>query len=282
MPITRRFVVAGSLARLVHKECGSERVTEGHFAPHSERQSHVRIESGRSHLILTSVGDSPDAPENITDLPGVHGEALLEVATGRVALQRSRLQLGSHEAFVDRFTAPAPLALASIEFASAQEADAFTPASWLGPEVTNDDSYTRRAIALSGRPPSSEPAVSDAALNGLLDHIEGSTAQASAGGSAPELMAAPAEDSTFAALRRLAASPSLTQPTFEVGEGTGTELAGSSRRPLLQPRPATGAGDDARLASIIDGLSDALAQAPADQNGAGNEVAQSRWRWSAH
>jgi hypothetical protein len=176
---------------------------------------------------------------------------------------------------------PGPLALASVEFASAQDADAFTPPPWLGTEVTHDDSYSRRAIALSGLPRVSEPDVSDAALNGLLDHIEGRTSDASSARSADALKSAPAEDCTFAALRRLAASPSLTRPTFEVGEGTGTEATGSSRR-VLQPRPEAAAANDERLASVIDGLSEALAQAPADQNGRGNEVAQSRWRWSAH
>ena len=283
MSIIRRFVIARPLARLVHKECGSEGLTEGHFAPTSERQSHVRIESGRSYLILTSTDASAEAAEDITDLPSAHGEALLQVAAGRVAVQRSRLRLGSHEALVDRFTNPGPFDLVSVEFANVPEADAFTPPPWFGSEVTQDDRYTRRAIALSGLPQASEASVSDAALDALLDHIESMPSDALSGASSFISETTQAEDSTFAALRRLAALPNPTQTRSDVAEGTGSGVAElNPRRPVLQARPEHAGAGDERLASVIDGLSEALAQAPVDQNGAGSEIAQSRWRWSAH
>jgi CYTH domain-containing protein len=282
MPVTRRFIIARPFARLIQKECGSEGVTEGHFAPHSERQSHVRVESGRSHLILTLLDASPEAAEDITDLPSVHAEALLEAAAGRVALQRSRLRLGSLEALVDRYTVPGQLNLASVELATGQEADAFTPPAWFGAEVTQDESYTRRAIALSGLPHASEPAVSDAALDALLDHLEGVPSDASSDRPEPELKAIAAEDSTFAALRRLAALPNLPRSRSELAEGTPSEVAElKARRRVLETQPDHQAGADDRLASVINGLSEALAQTPADQNGSASETAQSHWRWSA-
>ena len=50
MPMTRRFLIAPPLARLVHKEFAPARVTEGHFAPHAERHTHVRLDSGQASL----------------------------------------------------------------------------------------------------------------------------------------------------------------------------------------------------------------------------------------
>ena len=88
MAVARRFLIASSLTRLIRKERGSERVTEGHFAPQSERQSHVRIEKGQAYLVLTSLdGDVPTA-EDWTDVPRSHAEALLEVCPGTVVYER--------------------------------------------------------------------------------------------------------------------------------------------------------------------------------------------------
>jgi hypothetical protein len=52
MPITRCFLLASSLARLIEKERGGHRVTEGYFPDRPDRATYVRVEEGISSLIL--------------------------------------------------------------------------------------------------------------------------------------------------------------------------------------------------------------------------------------
>src|SRR5687768_12689865 len=98
MPVVRRFLIASSLTRLIRKERGSERVSEGHFAPQSERHSHVRIEKGQCHLVLTALDADANAGEDWTEVPRSHAEALLEVCPGTVVFERSRLRLRNQDA----------------------------------------------------------------------------------------------------------------------------------------------------------------------------------------
>src|SRR5688500_20384698 len=89
MAIARRFLIASSLTRLIRKERGSERVTEGHFPPQAERQSHVRLEKGQCYLVLTSREGEMDAAEDWTDVPRSRAGALVDVGAGRAALERA-------------------------------------------------------------------------------------------------------------------------------------------------------------------------------------------------
>jgi hypothetical protein len=52
MPITRCFLLASSLARLIEKERGGHRVTEGYFPDQPGRTTYVRVEEGIGSLIL--------------------------------------------------------------------------------------------------------------------------------------------------------------------------------------------------------------------------------------
>ena len=52
MPITRCFLLASSLARLIEKERGGHRVTEGYFPDQPGRTTYVRVEEGMGSLIL--------------------------------------------------------------------------------------------------------------------------------------------------------------------------------------------------------------------------------------
>src|SRR5918995_792173 len=61
MTIVRRFLLAPSFARLIRKERGSQRVTEGYFATQSGRNSHVLVENGQCHLVLVGPEESADA-----------------------------------------------------------------------------------------------------------------------------------------------------------------------------------------------------------------------------
>ncbi len=235
MAIARRFLIASSLTRLIRKERGSERVTEGHFPPQAERQSHVRIEKGQCYLVLTSRDGEMDAAEDWTDVPRSHAEALLDVCPGTAVFERSRLRTGDHEALIDRFIAPAPLDVVSVEFATRGHADAFVPPVWFGAEVTGDDSYTNRGIAISGRPDAPDTPLSNDALEIALDLLESDAgegqglAQGLPYDSAPERQA---DDNVFDRLRRLAAvRPASPLPAAPVGvRGTACRAAAYRRR----------------------------------------------------
>jgi CYTH domain-containing protein len=179
MPVSRRFQIAPPIARLIQKSFVPARVTEGHFPPHSERQSHVQLDNGQASLILTTFDGNPEVAET-TSLPCVHAEALLKVCTGIVVIERSAVPLASMHAFVDRFVAPGPLDLVSVEFATSTEAAGFQPPLWFGMEVSTDDRFLNREIALFGLPPVQEAEVSNIALEAVLDIVDGASAASAA------------------------------------------------------------------------------------------------------
>ena len=271
MAVARRFLLTSSLTRLIRKERGSERVLEGYFAAQSERQSHVRLEKGQSYLVLTSLDGSVGSAENWTDVPRSHAEALLEVCPGTVTFERSRLRMSHHEALVDRFTAPVPLGLVTVEFATQEDADAFSPPAWFGAEMTSDESYTNRVIALTGLPDAPETPLTNGALESALDLIE------SGAGERSFVHAEQSdEDNTFDKLRRLAAlrpASALVSPpasAADAGQDAGQKPDSvarfRNRRPVLPARAAPEGDGDARLAGVIQGLSEALAQPALEKN----------------
>jgi CYTH domain-containing protein len=303
MAIARRFLIASSLTRLIRKERGSERVTEGHFPPQSERQSHVRIDKGQSYLVLTSLEGNATAGEDWTEVPRSHAEALLDVCPGTVIFERSRLRLRNHEALVDRFITPGPLDIVSVEFASQADADAFLPPVWFGMEVTGDDSYTNRMIAVVGRPHAPEAPLSNAALETALDLLE-SRPDEGFFGHYERSLERQSEDSAFERLRRLAAvRPASPLPSAPVGplpsveaspmpsvQPAAVEPTPVEPEPEAQPEPTTvkppegvarlkprrpsvqtaqsRVADDAddRLAGVIQGLSEALSKTSVEKD----------------
>ena len=286
MVVVRRFLIASSLTRLIRKERGSERVMEGHFPPQGERQSHVRIEKGQAYLVLTSLDGEVGAAEDWTDLPRSHAEALLNVCPGTVVFERSRVPLRDREAVIDRFMTPTALDVVSVEFATKAEADAFLPPLWFGSEVTGDDSYTGRAIAIAGRPRAPDVPLSNSALETVLDILESRPDEGQHGPheSAPER---PAEPNVFDRLRRLAAvrpaspftappmpaaaaAPAEPQPepAAEPPQAPAESVARlRTRRPVLPIASSKTEDGDERLAGVIQGLSEALSQTTAEKDG---------------
>ncbi len=102
-----------------------------------------------------------------------HAHALLEVCAGEADYTRTALPIGEGQAMVDEIVRPRVLHLVTVEFASKEEARAFQPLDWFGPEVTADPRYTNQAIALRGLDEAPEIPLSDAALNSLIDTLDG-------------------------------------------------------------------------------------------------------------
>jgi CYTH domain-containing protein len=172
MTVRRRFLLTPSFARLIRRERGGLRHVEGFFPEQRDRSSWVRLEEGKGLLILKTVGSDGEA-EDQTEIPAAHAHALLDVCAGDVDFTRTAVPIGEGHALVDDVTRPRVLHLVTVEFASEEEARGFHPLEWFGPEVTTDPRYTNQSIALRGLEGVPEIPLSDAALNSLIDTLEG-------------------------------------------------------------------------------------------------------------
>jgi CYTH domain-containing protein len=166
----RLFIIAPSLARLIRKERGGERVREGYFPAQPHRSTYIQIEETRSSLILEAHGDG--VPEEWADLPPAHAQALLAVSQGQVEYMRTSLSIGAHEIHVLQFVRPGPLDLIAL-MAGPEVGEVMPPPAWFGPEVTEDPAFQSRSLALSGLPSAPEVEITGAALHSLLDTLEG-------------------------------------------------------------------------------------------------------------
>ena len=172
MTVRRRFLLTPSFARLIRRERGGLRQVEGFFPEQRDRSAWVRLEEERGLLILRTVGPDGEAEEQ-TEIPVAHAQALLDVCAGEADYIRTTVPIGEAHAFVDEIIRPRVLHLVTVEFASEEEANAFRPLEWFGPEVTADPRYSNQSIALRGLDGEPEIPLSDAALNSLLDALEG-------------------------------------------------------------------------------------------------------------
>lgn len=167
----RRYLIASSLARLVRKERGGNRVTEGHFPNQADRSSFVIVDGDKGSLVLVHAG--PNGPtEERTEVPRAHAEALLDVTPGKLDYLLTHLTVGTRDIQIARFVTPGPLDMISVSFESEEEARDFRPLSWFGPDITSEAAYQNRSIALNGPPQVPDVPLSNAALNSLLDTLE--------------------------------------------------------------------------------------------------------------
>lgn len=171
MVTSRRYLIASSLARLIRKERGGNRVTEGHFPNQADRSSFVVVEGDKGSLVLLHAGSSGPIEER-TEVPRAHAEALLDVTPGKLDYLLTHLTVGTRDIQIVRFVTPGPLDLISVPFESEEEARDFRPLSWFGPDVTTEVAYQNRSIALEGAPQAPDVPMSNAALNSLLDTLE--------------------------------------------------------------------------------------------------------------
>ena len=175
MTTQRHFLIAPSLARLIQRDRGTVgRIAEGHFPLRSDRRQLVRVEQGRSALILLVLGEDGLFTEEQVEVPLSHAEALMDTTAGVIVFDRTNLSLGGDiEAVLDRFIMPEGLNIVTVTIP--KDPHAFAPLSWFGLEVTDEPAFAAMGLALSGPPGIDEVELSDAALNALLDTLEGYT-----------------------------------------------------------------------------------------------------------
>jgi hypothetical protein len=83
------------------------------------------------------------------------------------------------------------LDLIAVGFEHEEQARAFEPPAWFGPEVTADPSYRSRSLALAGLPAAAEVELTDSGLNSLLDALESGLASSRVPAEAAAAAAAP-------------------------------------------------------------------------------------------
>ena len=184
MIISRHFLLAPSLARLIQKERGGERVSEGYFPGPPERLACVELDGRGGRLIL--VTEAADGPrEERAEVPLAHAAALLDVTAAVVEYFRIELVVDGWPVQVRRLVHPGLLDLAAVAFEDAAAARAFEPPPWFGPEVTAAPRYRSRTVAVSGVPDPVEVALSDAMLASLLDTLESRAVRAGGAAARP-------------------------------------------------------------------------------------------------
>lgn len=171
MSVTRVFLLASGLARLIERERGGRLVRLGFFPEGAGRSTHVQLDGEAGHLVLVS-HSSTEPLKELAAISRLQAEALLELVAGQVELQNISVDIGSHTAVIHRIISPGPLDLITIVFREDKAARKFQPPAWFGPEVTADPTYQTRAIALAGLPSPAEVEVTDAALHSLLDILD--------------------------------------------------------------------------------------------------------------
>ncbi len=285
MTLVRRFQVAPALVRLIRKERGSSRITEGYFPPQSGRTSFVRVDGGQCHLVLVT-SDNGATHEERTEVPRAHGDALLDVCAGRAAYDRTQVALGNgRDALIDRYVAPGNVDVVSVVFDNPDEANGFPAPPWFGPEVTADAAYEGRSIALQGVPQPGEIGLSNAALDAVLDLIEprygfGRYAAPSRNGD---------EGGVVNALRRIATPPAPEpapppppepEPVHEAPPPPPQAEAAHEPPQPPPPPPAPEPHPDARIDDVIESLSQALGAAVPGGDAARDDGTPAFERWT--
>lgn len=235
MTVVRRFLLASSLARIIARNRGSISIVEGYFAAQQGRVSYVALDGERAGLVLISepMGSAP--VEERTEIPRAHAEALLDACAGRLTLERSTLPMdGEAEASIERITQPGVINTVTVAFHNPDEAQAFTPPPWFGPEITTDTSFGRQVIALDRLLEVPEVPLSNSIVEAVLDLLEGRATP-----SQPVTAPAPRasiETSVLDALSRLSASASgRPKAPFEAHEASPESQMSDSERNAYEP-----------------------------------------------
>ena len=148
MAMQRHFLISPSFARLIQRDRGTTgRIIEGHFPSTPGRRQLVRIEQGRSLLILLTQGENGQFSEEPVEVPLSHAEALMNVAAGMITFDRTALPPGGHsEAYLDRFIMPEGLDILTATIPANRHM--FAPLPWFGLEVTDEPAFGARDLAL--------------------------------------------------------------------------------------------------------------------------------------
>jgi len=176
MKTARRFLLDPSLARIIIRECGVDRqIIEGYLSAQPGRNQFVRSEADQCYLVVPLLGPAGEPMEEPASIPQTHGESLFELSVGQISYTRVCLPVQSPvspKMLLDRVIYPDRCDILTVEFDDQQEAEAFSPAPWFGMEVTGEDAYERRYLALNGLPALPEMSLSSLQVDAVLDLLD--------------------------------------------------------------------------------------------------------------
>jgi CYTH domain-containing protein len=176
MKTARRFLLDPSLARIIIRECGVDRqIIEGYLSAQPGRNQFVRSEADQCYLVVPLLGPAGEPVEEPAPIPQTHGESLFELSVGQISYTRVCLPVQSPvspKMMLDRVIYPDRCDILTVEFDDQQEAEAFSPAPWFGMEVTGEDAYERRYLALNGLPALPEMSLSSLQVEAVLDLLD--------------------------------------------------------------------------------------------------------------
>ncbi len=151
--IERKFLVH-TLPPDLHKHI-SKRIIQGYLAI-SEDGTEVRLRKiGNDHFQTVKSGKGLKRLEKETEISESQFILLWPLTEGKrvekkrydIPYENRIIELDIYEGLLEG------LVTAEVEFQSQKDAEAFTPPKWLGQEVTEDDRYKNRNLALHGMPP---------------------------------------------------------------------------------------------------------------------------------
>ena len=153
MEIERKFVLAAAPPRLdAHDHA---RIEQGYVAL-DDNGTEVRVRRrGHERLMTIKSGSGLVRAEEEWPLEPERFDALWPLTDGRRVIKTRYLvplddgltaEVDVYEGALDG------LMTAEVEFPSERESDAFAPPEWLGREVTGDERYANRTLAVSGPP----------------------------------------------------------------------------------------------------------------------------------
>lgn len=126
---------------------------QGYLAEDGEVAVRIRI-TPKSAVLTVKAGKGLTRTEVECTVTMEQGEALWAHTTGRQLNKvRYKLSVAGGVAELDVYQdSLAGLFTVEVEFRTEAEANAFSPPSWFGREVTGDDRWTNAALARDGRP----------------------------------------------------------------------------------------------------------------------------------
>lgn len=150
--IERKFVLAAAPEWL--GSAPAEEIEQGYLAASADSEVRLRLIGGRPKL-TAKAGSGLVRAEQEIDLSREQFEALWPLTAGRrVSKVRHRAAIDGSTVEVDVYRdAHTGLIVAEVEFATVAASERFEPPAWLGTEVTGDERWANRSLALSGSVP---------------------------------------------------------------------------------------------------------------------------------
>ena len=154
--IERKFVLPVAPEWL--GEMPAEEIEQGYLGVADESEVRLRMIGGHPKLTVKTGSGLARGEEEI-DLLAEQFEALWPLTEGRrISKRRHRREIGDGTIEIDVYGGDhAGLIVAEIEFESVEAAGRFEPPEWLGTDVTGDERWANRSLALAGRVPDLPP-----------------------------------------------------------------------------------------------------------------------------